>query len=176
MESPLIKLANLRANLSVKGIGNLFTKYYPERVFNQNIFSYLLNFTRHTPRDFLQLMIYMQKHYCGGRLTFNQIREAISEYSIEYFLTELHDELFGLVEREVVDMIFQLFASLRRDIFTINDLEKQKRFIAHSGRLQLGEILKSLYECNAVGNVYEDKNGNRRYAYKYIESKLFFCL
>ena len=66
-ECMLVKLANLRANLSDSSVSNIFSSYFPEYIGNEKAAHYLLDRTRHSPRDFIQLLKEIQKASVVGR-------------------------------------------------------------------------------------------------------------
>ena len=58
--SKLIHLVNKRAQLKDESIKNLFLKFLPRKINDTSILTYFLNLTRHTPRDFIQLLHHIQ--------------------------------------------------------------------------------------------------------------------
>ncbi|NJL41808.1 MAG: hypothetical protein HC899_37895 [Leptolyngbyaceae cyanobacterium SM1_4_3] len=165
--SDLVKLANLRASLTYKSLGNLFTAFFPAEVDGLNIYAYLLNNTRHTPRDFLQLLKHIQKYSSDVRLDAEEVKSGIRDYSIYYFLPEIKDELVGYVSEDIVEKVFTLLSVLRKRDFTLAEIES----IASSRRdykdIELERIFEVLYECSAIGHIERGSAGNNRFTFKY---------
>lgn len=90
-DSKLVTLANLRARLTITGLGDIFETFFPTHIDKIGILYYLLTNTRHTPRDFLQLLVHLQKFWRRGQLTRDQILSGIRDYSIYYFMPEIKD-------------------------------------------------------------------------------------
>jgi len=111
--SLLVQAAQLRGRRSLKGNVDLFTTFLPTEVDNVEIARFLLEMTRHTPRDFLQLFHYMQKFSKGGRLSEAQIKAGLREYSIKYFLPEIQDELSGYANPTEIAQIISALSRLR---------------------------------------------------------------
>ncbi|NLH76502.1 MAG: hypothetical protein GX465_05635 [Acidobacteria bacterium] len=166
-DSPLIKLANRRAQISIEGLTDLFAEFFPPRIFNRNIHSVLLEYTRRTPRDFLQLLKHIQLHSDSGILTYNQIRDGILDYSQKYFLTEIQDELYGIIERETVDIVFRSISSLRKNFFSIGELEKKLKQDEPRKDFALAEILRAFYEGGVIGNTFSSPDGSSKNRYKF---------
>ena len=57
----LVKLVNLRAQFSDRRINNVFASFFPSRLKRSNAIMFLLEHTRHTPRDVIQLLKYIQR-------------------------------------------------------------------------------------------------------------------
>jgi len=60
-DSNLIKLVNLRAQLADSSITNLFQRFFPSQVEDRPVSPFLLELTRHTPRDFIQILKHIQE-------------------------------------------------------------------------------------------------------------------
>jgi hypothetical protein len=165
-KSELITLANLRANLSTSGNINIFDKYFPETMYKKDIYRYLLEYTRHTPRDFLQLLIHIQKYYENGCLSFNQIKSGIRDYSISYFFPEIRDEMVGYIQEDVVDNIFKLISNLNSNKFYLAEIDKCKNDIVGLEKVKLIEVFNVLFDCSAIGHCMETES-NSFYTFKF---------
>lgn len=156
----LIKLLHLRANVNRTTSIDVFKQFFPPQIEGQNIKTYLLHFTRHTPRDLIQLINHIQKFSKDGKLTVGNIFSGVRSYSINYFLPEIRDELVGYLDSKQVELMLDLFGAMRVRDFTIAQLmaaaESHQRFSS----LDISEILKLLFECSAIGNLRQTDNGN----------------
>ena len=83
--SGLISIANMRTRLVFPDVEDMFTSFFPSSYNGSDIRSAVLDLTRHTPRDFLQLLISIQKYCNGPKVTRDIIDRGIADYSIEYF-------------------------------------------------------------------------------------------
>jgi hypothetical protein len=154
-ESWLVKIANLRATLAFRSRTDLFEEIIPKAVFQKrSTIKTLLDCTRHTPRDFLQLLKYIQKCCTGPQVTPSNVRSGMRKYSIEYFLPEILDELQGYCTGAEAKEFFQLVGSLRSRDFSAKALyeaaEREQRSLT---REKIETILRALFECSAIGNV-----------------------
>lgn len=81
--SMLVRGANLRANLSIGRESDIFKEFLPSHVYGRPTRQYLLDMTRHTPRDFFQILFFIQK-FCGaGEIKESQLKSGIREYSLK---------------------------------------------------------------------------------------------
>ena len=67
VDSDLIHLVNKRARLTYPDLQDVFSQFFPKKYDDTDIYSALLNYTRHTPRDFVQLMNSIKNH-CNDKI------------------------------------------------------------------------------------------------------------
>jgi len=165
-DSFLVKLANLRASLSGPRNRDIFDEYFPNEVEHQRAIGFLLDLTRHTPRDFVQILTHVQQFSRSGALTRDQILSGIRSYSLNYFVPEIKDELVGYVAPEDMEATLSVIGALRKRDFNYSELEEKAR--SHTKhKLDLPSILAVLFECSAVGNVQNRPGGTTYYTFKY---------
>lgn len=175
--SNLIKLINQKIQATHPEVIDIFSQFfpqkvkhiYPERVVQQDPRAFLLDLTRHTPRDFIQILSHIQTFSQGhkGILTKDQILNGVRSYSINYFLPEIKDEMVGYIPVEAVESAISLIGSLRKREFTLSELSdmasKQERY----SQLKLHDIISALFECSAIGNLHNRPRGQTYYTFKY---------
>jgi hypothetical protein len=167
--SRLHALINLRATRSLGREVNVFDAYLPERIDRRPAVRHLFDHTRHTPRDALQLMRALQAVAVRDprrRLTEAQVRAGLKEYSREYFVRELRDELHGYLKRSEIDTAISLFNSLQTDRFTVESLNQQVERLRLPA-IDVTNLLSTLFECGVVGMYDEGPGGARRYTFKF---------
>lgn len=178
--SALARLANRRARMLDATIENIFSDYFPKRIRrgkgSQPIIRLLLEYTRHTPRDFLQLLNAVRdvaKERGTGtedqRLSVDVVRRGMTQYSKEYFAGTIQDELWGHLSQQERAAIVPLLTS----IGTIRFSRAEFLDIANANYPELDptHLLQVLFECSALGNVRDIPNeggrGRPRYIFKY---------
>lgn len=189
-DSSLVRLVNLKARVSDRSIADIFAAYFPAEMrvrggsrghrggaLKQAIVPHLLEFTRHTPRDFIQVLTYIQKFepiapHAGPtrkRLTEEQILSGLRSYSINYFLPEIKDELVGYFPASVVEAAFSLIGSLRKREFSFEELRVKAAEQTRFGELDIPSIVSALFECSAIGNVNTARGtrGAKYFTWKY---------
>lgn len=153
-QSVLIKVANLRAGLALGRPINIFTELLPPKIFHRATKKVLLDTTRHTPRDFLQLLKYIQSLCTGPRASRTNVRSGIKKYSSDYFLPEILDELDGYIDSQKAKEFFRLIAMFKSREFTAKDtyaLAEREASTLVKDEIQV--ILKALFECSAIANI-----------------------
>lgn len=167
----LVALANLRASMDTSQPINLFTSAFPPVIGYTSPTQFLLELTRHTPRDFLQLLKHIQ-YFAGDstRLSEEQIFSGTSSYQRDYFLPEIMDELDGYFERRLIEDVFQLFRRLRKRRFVFDELLKLCESTYTVEKRSLIDILQAMFDCSALGNWTEARTTHGpslRYTFRY---------
>lgn len=166
--SDLVYLINKRAKLTYPEINDVFAVLFPHTYDDTDIYSALLNYTRHIPRDFVQLMNYIKLHCDSNKVTKSAISKGIKEYSTEYFLPEISNELSGYLPGSAIQPVFNIISSLRSQSFTYEQFESKCKDVVALKEIDPTEILKVLYDCSAIGHShYYIEYGGSRILYKY---------
>lgn len=166
-DSNLIRMVSLRAALGSNGNPDVFSTFFPKDIDDKEPRYFLLELTRHTPRDIIQLLNHIQKFAEVGKLTRNQILSGTRSYSIDYFVPEIKDELVGYVPVEHIDIALELFGSMRKRDFWYHELEAASKDSNRFSKLNLPDIIRALFECSAVGNIDRRPGGNDYFTFKY---------
>jgi hypothetical protein len=145
----------------------------------QDMTGYLLDFTRHTPRDFIQALTHIQPFapevgpLIRRPLTQAQVLNGMRSYSIDYFLPEIKDELVGYFSNDDVGATIDLIGSLRNREFTFAELTRKAAGQRRYSSVDLSAFIAALFECSAIGNVHSRTSGRGRragttyYTFKY---------
>lgn len=166
-DSALYSLANLRARLVFPHMADVFQEVFPIELERSPTVTYFLEHTRHTPRDFLQLLVHLQKYWQGSRFTREQMLSGLRDYSIKYFLPEVKDELVGYLEPAGIEAVVRLFASLGKREFGFSELLAAQKRKEQYQAIDLESACDVLYECSALGHVDHSPSGSTRFAFKF---------
>lgn len=160
-ESALIDLINLRAEVAYGRRYDVIGQHLPKHADGTEMPRALLELTRHTPRDLVQLFGCLQRfHHGRDPMSRDHVMSAFREYSIGYFLPELKDELVGYVPPAQIDLFFSVIASLRKREFTRRDLERAAEDLAPD--LDMSAALAALFECSGIGTLHAKEHHGRR--------------
>lgn len=166
--SLLLKIANMRAARSLGRSVNLFDDFFSKNMESSDTRTYLLDMTRHTPRDFLQLLSHLQSFYKEGKVTARQISNGSRDYSIKYFLPEIQDELSGYATPDEIALYFDLVSRLRKRDFVLPELLKLSNYSTKSlPDDRVYDISRALFECSAAGHIQHKSGGKTFYTFKY---------
>ncbi len=170
-DSKLFALATHRARLGGYTGSDVVTDYLPAHVTksgtdksaNASTAKFLLDHTRHTPRDFLQVLHHIQRASAetGSVVARSTVITGLRQFSVEYFLPEIKDELAGYLEPDEINDCLQVVGGLRQREFTLNDLHDYARRAGLDGNLDLDEALRILFDCSAIGNIVYRPRVNR---------------
>ena len=164
----LYELINLRASNSLKRTVNVVSEFLPiDMHHNKTTSQFLIEQTRHTPRDMVQLMNYIKEH--KGNINKDSVFNSIRAYSTKYFIEEIKDELVGFTDRGELDSLFDIFSSMGKSGFSLQDLIV--RIKERNIDLDPVPILKSLFDCGAIANI--NAMGGR-YTFKYRNRRSSF--
>ena len=166
-ESRLIELANKRSRLVYPHLKDVFVEFFPGRYNDNSIYNSLLDFTRHTPRDFIQLLNSIQKQCTSHSVTAKDITNGVKEYSTNYFISEIRDEMAGYINSQKAEHILGIFSSFHKREFTYNEFLERFAQVPELNGTNPKEVMRVLYDCSAIGHIYSYDGKNNRYTFKY---------
>lgn len=166
--SDLITIANIRTRLVYPEVQDMFITFFPTQYQRNETLSAFLDLTRHTPRDFMQLLVSIQNSCSDTKVTLNDIDKGIADYSIEYFLPEIKDEMAGYIPFNCIDGIVGILASFRSREFSFKAFDKAIQQSPSMSSLSSIDVLRVLYDCSAIGHAYPYGDGSQtRITFKY---------
>jgi len=170
-KSKLIELANLRGRLIYPNISDIFYEFFPKEYDRMPIYNALLEYTRHTPRDFLQLLNMIQSCCNSEKVSSSAISSGIKKYSLEYFQGEIRDELAGYLSTIEIDSIFQLLSQLRKREFKLTDIKRLADNNNKYKNIDFTHIFNVMFECSAIGHL---KGADNKHYIKYRNRSMTF--
>ena len=131
---------------------------------------YLLNLTRHTPRDLLRLLeeirlVEASRNFPASGRTLRQdvIREGTIQYANRYFVGAIRNEFAGYDDGpEEAESALAGLQALRRQSFTRDQFKANLDEILGDGA-KADRLLKLLFYAGAIGNVVRLGNGPGSY-------------
>ncbi|MDO8982511.1 P-loop ATPase, Sll1717 family [Cypionkella sp.] len=166
--SLLFRAATIRAERSLARSVKIVEEFFPPYINSTPSKQYLLDLTRHTPRDFLQLLSHMQEFCSGNRLSESNVRSASRDYSIKYFLPEIRDELAGYALPNEIEAIISALSLVGKRDFKISELfAASKATLFPLSDQQVYTLCVALFNCSAIGNIDSMPQGKTSYSFKY---------
>lgn len=168
-QSALVKLADMRIQVSLKDNTVGLKDFLPSVITGERTIKRLLDLTRHTPRDFIQLLHYIQEFAePDTKLSEDQIQKGIRNYSINYFLPEIQDELVGVASPPQIEAVIDLFSAMGKRDFKYRELldYQERHDFDEVKELPISNLLKALYDRSAVGTIKAD-GGKDKYTFKF---------
>ncbi len=158
-ESKLIHAINKRSAISIEE-NDVLSRYFLPKYKGTPAAEYILNHTRHTPRDVFQLMKNIQKIAKSSnflQVTEGEMSSAIRVYSIDYFMPEIRDELSGYFDANEISVILKALEEQGVVQFAYDAVEKSmSKFGMHEERIY--SALETLFNCSAISNVRHVNN------------------
>ena len=169
--APLMRLVNQKAAHAMGRQSIDVLGYFPEKielaVRSENprkidTLRYLLNLTRHTPRDLLRLFEEIRKAYASGvfrvpesgMLSQEIIREGVLMYCTRYFIGAINNEFAGYDdEGDSAGLALDTLRSLNLSQFTYDQFYNEVNEIKLTSHAQAKRILTLLFHAGAIGNV-----------------------
>lgn len=149
----IVKLAIFRSQIYGER-DNVFNKYFPQELDGKLPAEYLLENTRYTPRDFLQLLTFIGKNVQNTVATYKEINAGIKDYSSKYFWPEIEDELHGYISKDDTAKVKKLLMHYHKKAFYLKELIAFAANIEEYKNLDLHKIMIVLYECGAISNQF----------------------
>lgn len=177
-EAPLFKVANKKAGSILGEQIDVVRDYFPEDIQLGGksgaprwapTYQYLLDLTRHTPRDLLQLFEACRSYAASvgssmqdGHLRPGVIREGVLQYATKYFVDAIKNELVGVngpdptLARRAMDTLRQL----GKQRFTRDEFANEC-FGAptNEDRRLADDFLRWLFYAGAIGNLRQANYG-----------------
>ena len=152
-KSYLFSLLNARASSQSNLPIDVVEDYFPNQMSGSDIYKYILDYTRHRPRDFLRLMHFIQivsiEKGEKGELARSTINQGVEKYSKEYFVNEILDELDG--NGISTEIILRILGSMESR-FTVESFmnEAVERGVSAD---DASVILDILFDVGAIGMI-----------------------
>jgi len=151
-QTRLVRLIKLRAERSLQREVDVFREFFPDTPRDRDIRKDVLDQTRHTPRDLVELFRYLQRFaHRGGSLTDEELKSGYRAYANEYFLPEIRNEMHGHISPDDISRVELLLTEIGRQNFEFKDLEEVQASIPELAPLELKSTVHVLFDCSALG-------------------------
>ena len=143
-----------------KSFESFWDAFAPQMYKDKKSMTILFELTLLRPRDILQFFIECQNLYGNqSRIRLSDFTSVIASYSKEYFISEMKDELTGILPDTIVTAIPSLFSELGKRTFFEEELQE---IILPSGiDITARKLLETLYQSGYIGQIRPREGGNR---------------
>jgi hypothetical protein len=182
VRSPLMKLVNEKAAQAAGHPGLEVLSYFPQSVEvarrrqtaprQISTLRYLLNMTRHTPRDLLRLFEEIRRVEAGdlfedspnGKLDQDVIREGVLQYSNRYFVNAIRNEFAGFSGGpDQGQAALSALQSLTSQLFDRRKFSSALADLGYDDTPTVDRLLKLLFFAGAIGNYVRRSDGQESY-------------
>ncbi|MCR6649779.1 MAG: hypothetical protein NVV70_17170 [Cellulomonas sp.] len=150
----LFGMVNRKAAVSRPGLADVLEQYFPREIkFSSGrtleTWKFLLDYTRYTPRDVLQLLNAIgRRGTTDGRLRPLRVQNGAADYSLNYFVGEARNGINGFFEWSRVDEVFRALGQLKSQAFSFSEFTDALPGWSDD---DLTRSMRHLYEVGAVG-------------------------
>lgn len=167
LETSLMRIIENRAKLSGYNltVKELWKLWFPEKINKKESHIFVLDNTRHLPRDIISFFRELQK--LGKKPPFRRedVLAALNNYS-DWYLNELSDALVGLIDESVRTELPDILSTLGRNFSCEKfKLAAKDHGIAESANTE--QVLKDLYNTSWIGNSWETHEHSQRYSWRH---------
>ncbi len=148
---------------------DVMKEFLPPTVNGRETFRYLLDNTRFTPRDIIQVMNYIQNVSFAKGASERTIKDGLNAYSDNYFLMEIKDSLVGMISNEDIESAFKALSLIGHMEFDYGQFKNELPETANSLK-----ILNALYIAGAISNIDTDEDGQKYRASKIRNTNSIF--
>lgn len=180
LSSPLIQLVSSKAAKALDVAYIDVLSYFPAEMYPSRprgrrrrvkgipVVKYLLNQTRHTPRDLLRLLESIrqvdaeQARPARGQLHGDIVREGVLRYSTEYFIGAIENEFAGFNTSSLdISEGLRALQHLQKTDFDREDFRAALREERGEASLDYAnQLLRHLFVAGALGNLVRRPNGS----------------
>lgn len=165
--TPLWELIDRRASVSLKRPTSIYKEYLPPEMRNgEHPVKFLLDRTRHRPRDLIEFLNYVREATRGEKPTSDDLDSGYSRYSEKYLLPEVIDELKGFLTQDESTAAIDLLRMLNKPRFTSAEVVGTIQAHPHLRGLHAHKVLSALFNCSAIGHIGEGP-GFEQFRFKY---------
>lgn len=163
----LKKLVNLRFKLSgiePKYINSQWNYIFPRKLNNTDSWTYILEHTLYKPRDILQFLAQCAKDYPNKkRLVRSEVNIVLKNYSKEYFLEEMKNELAGFIDDESIINLQRILTKIGQQDFSYNEFkETYETLLEAKDDSYYKHLLLLLFEHGYIGQTTNVKYRDNR--------------
>ena len=153
--SDLIRLVSKRID-EVTGEEDSFqtvwNEIFPKTIDGKDSLSYILENMIYRPRDILQFFVEAQKVFVPGEaLTISKIKSALREYSEEYFVQAMVDEMTGFFPDEAVSCLADILARMEDRYFHLEEFSEECASYPEFEGVNPRLVLEKLFNAGYIG-------------------------
>jgi hypothetical protein len=153
-ESDLVKLVEKRLNIT-NDHQICFEKYwnsiFPKAIGTKPSFEYMLENIIYRPRDILRFFKEAQIKFKNRKYTIDEFKTLLTDYSENYFLDAMKNELAGFFPDEVVNKLPEIMSKLGSQYFYIQDVEKMINVDSTLANVNVYDLLDKLFNAGYIG-------------------------
>lgn len=167
----IVKLRFLLSGVPVEEVEKYWAKMFPRYIKNKESWNYVLDHTLAKPRDVLQFLKCCQDMYPDKEgLSYSEMNAVLKEYSKEYFIEEMKNEITGFISDSLVIELPSIFQKIGDKKFTYREfsvlLNNQSSKKMEDKDIKY--LLLLLFDAGYIGQLYDNgRNKKMSVVFKY---------
>lgn len=167
----IVKLRFLLSGVPTEEVDSCWGKMFPKFIKGKESWNYVLDHTLAKPRDVLQFLKCCQDVYPDKEgLSYSEVNAVLKEYSKEYFIEEMKNEITGFVNDSLVVELPAIFQKIGEKKFTYREFSELVNNQS-AGKLEDNDIkylLLLLFDAGYIGQLYNNgRNKKMSVIFKY---------
>lgn len=154
-DSDLAKLilARFRMQDDMRTFCEIWYSYFPREIDDKDSLAYMLENTLYKPRDMLMFFSLAKRMIGEGERTLSEyeFKLLLTQYSEEYFVIHMQDELTGFLPDEAIDELQPVISKIGSRRFTYSAFAKEIAQHKEFDGILPEDVLKLLFERGYVG-------------------------
>ena len=112
---------------------------------------YVLENIIYRPRDILQFMLEAQSSYSGNKISEPMLQSILYNYSNNYFVSAMQDELTGFFPDSAVTVLPTVLSKIGQQYFRVGDFKKECNRHKEFANVDATELLKKMFNDGYIG-------------------------
>lgn len=160
----IVKLRFLLSGVEKKDIDKCWGRMFPKAIKGKESWNYVLDHTLAKPRDILQFLKCCQDIYPDKEsLSYSEMNAVLKEYSKEYFIEEMKNEITGFITDSLVVELPSIFQKIGDKKFTYREFsdllsEQSSRNLEDK---DVRYLLLLLFDAGYIGQLYNNGRGKK---------------
>lgn len=178
----VVELRFTFSGLGKDSVKNYWYEIFPRKIRDKDSWMHVLEHTLYKPRDILQFLKTCQDLYPNKEsLVYNEITTATKNYSKDYFIEEMKNEITGFISDDLINILPSVFQRIGDRKFTLNEFSRHyKEQLNDDSKKQedLKYLLLLLFESGYIGQLldstgkYGQKNKSVIFKYRNRNSQI----
>ena len=167
----IVKLRFAFSGVMSNEIDTYWSKMFPKNIREKESWTYIIDHTLAKPRDILQFLKCCQQLYPDKEsLSYSEVNIALKEYSKEYFIEEMKNEISGFINDSIVREIPAIFQKVGYKEFGYKEFSKL--LCEQSSRViedkDVKYLLLLLFDSGYIGQLFDNgRNKKKSVIFKY---------
>lgn len=167
----VVKLRFRLSGVSDDNVDKYWESIFPNKIREQDPWTFVLEHTLYKPRDILQFLKCCQENYPDKEfLTHAEMLTAIKIYSKEYFIEEMKNEITGFVNDELINILPSVFSKIGKRAFNFIEFKKitsEQPLSREYSDSDIKYLLQLLFESGYMGQIIKTGPGRESVVFKY---------